>query len=210
MRNTSITVYGSTGLENAYLVDGANTTGVEIGNQGKVLNFEFIQEVELKAGGYEAEYTRRPGRHPQRRHQVRAATSSTATPSATSTTTASRRATSTLGRDSTRPDASIPVGFTKSDYGADVGGFILKDRLWFFGAYDHVDQHPTSAGHDRAAEVIGTMTDLDTTSNLYSGKLTWHDQCLEHADRHASSAIRPTTSAPSARSSVRPRPTTGR
>src|SRR5262249_25087183 len=55
-RNTSITVYGSTGLENSYLVDGANTTGAEIGNQGKVLNFEFIQEVEFKSGGYEAEY----------------------------------------------------------------------------------------------------------------------------------------------------------
>ena len=34
VRQTSITVYGSTGLENAYMVDGANTTGVEIGNQG--------------------------------------------------------------------------------------------------------------------------------------------------------------------------------
>src|SRR4029453_18522132 len=57
VRQTSFTVYGSTGLENAYLVDGANTTGVEIGSQGKVMNFEFIQEVELKAGDYEAEYT---------------------------------------------------------------------------------------------------------------------------------------------------------
>src|SRR6185436_17755207 len=56
VRQTSITVYGATGLENSYLVDGANTTGVEIGNQGKVLNFEFIQEIELKAGGYEAEF----------------------------------------------------------------------------------------------------------------------------------------------------------
>ena len=55
-RNTSITVYGSTGLENSYMVDGANTTGVEFGSQGKTLNFEFIQEVEFKAGGYEAEY----------------------------------------------------------------------------------------------------------------------------------------------------------
>jgi len=51
-RNTSMTVYGSTGLENSYLVDGANTTGAEIGNQGKTLNFEFIQEVEFKSGGY--------------------------------------------------------------------------------------------------------------------------------------------------------------
>ena len=51
-----ITVYGATGLENAYLVDGVNTTGVEFGSQGKVLNFEFVQEVEFKSGGYEAEY----------------------------------------------------------------------------------------------------------------------------------------------------------
>src|SRR5215472_16987486 len=57
VRQQSITVYGSTGLENNFYVDGANTTGVEIGNQGKVLNFEFIQEIELKSGGYEAEYS---------------------------------------------------------------------------------------------------------------------------------------------------------
>ena len=54
-RNTSITVYGSTGLENSYLVDGANTTGAEIGSR-EGLNFEFIQEVEFKSGGHEAEY----------------------------------------------------------------------------------------------------------------------------------------------------------
>src|SRR5262249_38218237 len=47
-RNTgqnTITVYGSSGAENAYYIDGVNTTGVEYGFQGKNLNYEFVQEV---------------------------------------------------------------------------------------------------------------------------------------------------------------------
>ena len=38
-----------------------NTTGVEYGFQGKELNFEFIQEVDVKTGGYEAEFGRSTG-----------------------------------------------------------------------------------------------------------------------------------------------------
>ena len=167
VRQTSITVYGSTGLENAYMVDGANTTGVEIGNQGKVLNFEFIQEVEIKAGGYEAEYTGAQG------GILNVVTKS--------------------GGNEFHGDAfgywdddalqaenkhldeitaeGIPAGFTRSDYGADIGGYILKDRLWFFGAYDHVKntlQRQITQGPE-----AGTLTDLDTSSNLFAGKLTW-------------------------------------
>ena len=166
-RQTSITVYGSTGLENAYMVDGANTTGVEIGNQGKVMNFEFIQEVEIKAGGYEAEYTGAQG------GILNVVTKS--------------------GGNEFHGDVfgywdddglqaenkhldeitaeGIPVGFTRSDYGADIGGYFLKDRLWFFGAYDHVSntlQRQVTQGPE-----AGTLTDLDTSSNLFAGKLTW-------------------------------------
>jgi hypothetical protein len=167
VRQTSITVYGSTGLENAYMVDGANTTGVEIGSQGKVLNFEFIQEVELKAGGYEAEYTGAQG------GILNVVTKS--------------------GGNDFHGDVfgywdddnfqaenkhldeitaeGIPAGFTRSDYGADIGGYILKDRLWFFGAYDHVDN--TFQRQVTQGPSAGTITDLDTTSNLYAGKLTF-------------------------------------
>src|SRR5436305_309304 len=55
---SSIAVYGSTGAENVFYIDGVNTTGAEFGFQGKELNFEFIQAVDVKTGGYEAE----PGR----------------------------------------------------------------------------------------------------------------------------------------------------
>ena len=57
----TITVYGSSGAENAFFVDGVNTTGLEYGFQGKELNFEFIQALEVKTGGYEAEYGRVTG-----------------------------------------------------------------------------------------------------------------------------------------------------
>ncbi len=55
------TFYGSTGAENAYYIDGANTTGVEFGQQGTTLNFEFIDEVQVKTGSYNAEYGRATG-----------------------------------------------------------------------------------------------------------------------------------------------------
>ena len=66
----------------------------------------------------------------------------------------------------------VPTGFSKSDFGLDVGGYILKDRLWFFGAYDRVKNTQktlvTTPGPDE-----GDVTNLDTGSNLYSGKLTF-------------------------------------
>src|SRR5262249_39918209 len=40
--NNTISVYGSSGLENSYIIDGVDTTGVEYGAQGKELNYEFI------------------------------------------------------------------------------------------------------------------------------------------------------------------------
>ena len=57
------TFYGSTGAENSYYIDGANTTGIENGTQGTQLNFEFIDEVQVKTGSYNAES---PGSWPRR------------------------------------------------------------------------------------------------------------------------------------------------
>lgn len=57
----TIAIYGSSGLENSFILDGADTSGVEYGAQGKELNFEFIQEIDVKTGGYQAEYGRSTG-----------------------------------------------------------------------------------------------------------------------------------------------------
>jgi TonB dependent receptor/Carboxypeptidase regulatory-like domain/TonB-dependent Receptor Plug Domain len=161
---SSITVYGSSGAENAYYIDGVNTTGAEYGFQGKELNFEFIQAVDVKTGGYEAEYGRSTG------GIVNVITKSggnefhgdvfgyydsdslqaKADPVVSNTTSA---------------------GYTRKDYGLGLGGFILKDRLWFFGAYDRVDntQDNTLPEGPRAGQVASSKS----TRDLASGKLTF-------------------------------------
>ncbi len=55
------TFYGSTGAENAYNIEGLNITGGRYGTESKALNFDFIQEVEVKTGGLTAEYGRLTG-----------------------------------------------------------------------------------------------------------------------------------------------------
>src|SRR5262249_5005338 len=47
-RSLAISIYGSTSAENSFLIDGVNTTQVIKGIQGKDINNEFIQEVEVK------------------------------------------------------------------------------------------------------------------------------------------------------------------
>ena len=168
-RQASITVYGSTGLENSFLVDGANTTGVEIGNQGKVLNFEFIQEVEFKSGGYEAEYG---GAQGGILNVVTKSGGNQFHGDAFGYINRNALQASNQHLDETTA-AGIPIGFSKSDYGADLGGFIVCDRLWFFGAYDRSINTQDTQITQGPPEVIGTTTDLSTTGNLYSGKLTW-------------------------------------
>ncbi len=161
---STITVYGSSGAENSFYIDGMNTTGAEYGFQGKELNFEFIQAVDVKTGGYEAEYGRSTG------GVVNVITKSggndfhgdlfgyydsdslqaNAEPVVSSTTSA---------------------GFTRKDFGLGLGGFILKDRLWFFGAYDRVDNSQDSLLP--AGPRAGQVASSESTRDLASGKLTF-------------------------------------
>ena len=63
-------------------------------------------------------------------------------------------------------------GFTKEDYGADVGGYLIKDRLWFFAAYDRVTNTLRSqlpAG-PQAGQVVESKSDRD----LGAAKLTFN------------------------------------
>jgi hypothetical protein len=61
------------------------------------------------------------------------------------------------------------------DYGVDLGGAILKDRLWFFAAYDRVSAPGMVSRYFSSPAVPNTMQfPRNTTDNLYSGKLTWN------------------------------------
>jgi outer membrane receptor protein involved in Fe transport len=174
-----ITFYGATGLENQYIIDGVNTTGIKIGDQGKALTFSFVQEVEVKTGGYEAEYGRALG------GTINVVTKSggnefrgDAFGSYENKNLASSDA---HAADRTAIGASQLILPTRYDFGADLGGYFLKDRLWFFGAANRTsrDQDFTRVtgivyNPNGTAASFPTSDGTDETrTTLYSGKLTF-------------------------------------
>jgi len=163
---STISVYGSSGAENAFYIDGVNTTNMEYGFQGKELNFEFISEVDVKTGGYEAEFGRSTG------GIINVITKSGGNQfsgdvfgyhDSNSLQANAKPVVSTGGTQ---------TGFTRKDYGADVGGYIMRDRLWFFGAYDgvrnSVDNSLPQGPH--AGDIVAS----DSRRNLGSAKLTYN------------------------------------
>ena len=172
----NVTVYGATGLENAYIIDGVNTTGVKTGTQAKQLNNEFIQEVEVKTGGYEAEYGR-----------VLGGTINVVTKSGGNEfrgdvfgyyDSGSLAANDARTADRSAANQGEYFSPKRLDVGADLGGYLVKDRVWFFAAYDRVNQ---DQDYTRTLEVLrdASQTQLQTgntdtyRNNLYSGKLTF-------------------------------------
>ena len=60
-RSISLAVNGSTSAESQWSIDGISTTNVMLGVQGKAFNNEAVQELEVKTGGFQAEYGRSVG-----------------------------------------------------------------------------------------------------------------------------------------------------
>ncbi|HUS28947.1 MAG TPA: carboxypeptidase regulatory-like domain-containing protein, partial [Kofleriaceae bacterium] len=58
---TGVAVSGSSGLENRWVVDGVDMTGLTYGNVGTSVLNDFVEEIIAVAGGYNAEYGRATG-----------------------------------------------------------------------------------------------------------------------------------------------------
>jgi hypothetical protein len=160
----SITVYGSSGAENSFYIDGVNTTGVEYGFQGKQLNFEFIQEVDVKTGGYEAEYGRSTG------GIINVITKAGGNDFRGDVFGYSDRdSLQASAKTAFSPNGTV-LGFKKSDYGADIGGYFIKDKLWFFAAYDRVNYRKRVQQPQTGVPPVNATTRF----NLGSVKLTYN------------------------------------
>src|SRR5258705_8900347 len=55
-RNSGIQIDGASGADNRFVIDGVDTTNLARGTSNKVLRPDFIQEIQVKASGYNAEY----------------------------------------------------------------------------------------------------------------------------------------------------------
>ena len=159
-RSLAISIYGSTSAENLFLIDGVNTTNVIKGFQGKDINNEFIQEVEVKTGGYQAEYGRNTG------GVVNVITKSGGNEFHGGVfgyyNDTGMRADPERGQHAglhraggSGPDNLAGLNYflskdVRQEWGADLGGFVMKDKVWFFGAYDRVQAQPERPAHRRA------------------------------------------------------------
>jgi outer membrane receptor protein involved in Fe transport len=172
-RTLNLAIYGATAAENQWVIDGVNTTNVFQGTQGKVLSSEFVQEVEVKTGGYQAEYGRALG------GVINVITKSGGNQFHgdgfvyyDSTDTAAERQFRPGDSGITRMRVADGQRF---DYGFDLGGYFVKDRLWFFGAYNRIALSSELSRAQPAAHVsTSDRFPLDATDNIYSGKLTWN------------------------------------
>jgi hypothetical protein len=161
-------VFGATGLENAYFIDGVDVTGLRTGAQTKVVPEEFLQEVQLRTATYSAEYGGASG------GVVNAITRSGGNEY-------HGEVFGYFDNQSLQANAKPGViggnfaGFTEQDFGASLGGYFLRDKLWFFGVYDRTElRRDTRLVTGSGSPYDGTtFRSQDRTANLFAFKLTW-------------------------------------
>lgn len=155
-----VNIAGSTGPENAYYLDGVNTTDPRLGATSSNLPFNFVRELQVKAGGYEAEFGRASG------GIIDVITHSGGNRLGgqifgffTSAGLTSEPRFAVAGTEERQ--------FSEYDVGGSLGGPVVRDRLWFFVAYN------PSFRRQRVKVNGPDLPDDRLVQHLFAGKLTW-------------------------------------
>ena len=155
-----INIAGATGGENKYFIDGIDATDSFLGSTGTNLPNNFVKEIEVKEGGYEAEF---PGSLGGTLNVVTLSGSNEFHGSVSGFFTSNRF---TANRKIGLLDRT-QGGFSNYDFGLGIGGPLLRDKLWFYAAYN-----PIFAQSDVPVPDFGTALDHQITHS-FAGKLTW-------------------------------------
>ncbi len=155
-----VNISGATGLENKYFIDGVDVTDLLNGRTGTDLPYNFIREIQVREGGYEAEYRSALG-----------GVLNVVTHSGGNDFHGEVFGFFTSDRFAAKPRPGLldPAlgAFTQYDVGFSLGGPIIRDELWFFGAYN-----PTFALKDAVVPGLGIFPDKSTT-HIFAGKMSW-------------------------------------
>jgi len=184
---------GSSDGENVYAFEGMDTTSIQTGGVGVQIPLDFIQEVNIKSSGFEAEYggalggvvnivSKRGGNnwHGSGLMYYRSQAFE-----------ASDRPTLRLDPDtshgafssSTRTSQPAQLYQPKEDKwraiepGFDVGGYLMKDRLWIYASYiPSLTRFSRTINFYNATTglLIGPRTFVQTNNTLFGlGRLDW-------------------------------------
>ena len=174
-------ISGGSGLENQYVIDGVNVTNtgygalgsysIVFGSLGNATPFDFVKEVQVKTGGYEAEFGQATGGvvnvvTKSGSNDFRGSVFGYARPSGIEGN----------WTQVTSPNGTINTKSTQvSDAGAEGGGPIFKDHAFFFGAIDPSWERRTSLvppGFPLATQ-FPDGADRDRRTTSYSAKGTY-------------------------------------
>jgi len=177
---TNPSLAGGAGLDNQYYIDGVNVSDSGYGSLGvytfrfnalgQGVTYEFIDEVQVKTGGYEAEYGQSTG-----------GVVNVITKSGTNTLRGSVFGyVQTAGLEAERKSfdwvngRSSITGEARNDFGFTLGGPILQDRAFFFGALH--PQWNTRSFLAPEGFPLRDLGDVDRTRQFvsYAAKVTFH------------------------------------
>ncbi len=187
-----LSIDGASAGENRYIVDGAETTNLQSGLSGKNLIVDFVDEVQIKSSGYTAEYGGAMG-----------GVISAVTKSGTNdyhglallnfegsgmsgdqylnagVLTNSLTLRTSLTDSSTSEYVSYPKDDrTRYEPGFAIGGPIVKDKMWFFGAYQ-----PAITHYERTVDASTANNPAASSSN------TKQDQKVQYITANQTSQI---------------------
>ncbi|HJU41272.1 MAG TPA: TonB-dependent receptor [Vicinamibacterales bacterium] len=172
-------ISGGTGLDNQYVVDGVNVTNqgygalgsysIIFGSLGNSTPFDFIKEIQVKTGGYDAEFGQSTG-----------GVVNVVTKSGTNAFHGSVFAYSRPGalqadhKEYQSENGTVQFGKNEqSDAGFEVNGPIVRNRLFFFGAFNPSwETREFKAPEGFPLESMGFIERKRSNMN-YSAKATW-------------------------------------
>jgi hypothetical protein len=126
-------ISGTTSPENLILVDGLSVTDPAYGVNGSPFPIEFVEEANVITGGYMAEYGRATGGvmnvvTKSGSNEFHGSVFGNWTPGLLSNESPEIKSEAAIFRNKSRL-------WNSGDFGAEIGGPILKDKLWFFAGF---------------------------------------------------------------------------
>ncbi len=187
---------GGSGLDNQYVVDGVNITNtgygalgsysIVFGSLGNGTPYDFVKEVQVKTGGYEAEFGQAIG------GVVNVVTKS-GTNKIQGSAFGYTRPSGAEGnwKQFESPNGTVQtLGTDLGDFGATLGGPVVKDKLFFFGAIDpswetRTFQAPNNQDADGNYQFpLYKLGSIDRKRQItsYSAKATYNLSSNHHID----------------------------
>jgi outer membrane receptor protein involved in Fe transport len=157
-----ISFAGATSAENTYVVEGLNTTDTGFGTLSSNLPNEFVQETEVITGGYNAEFGRATGAivnvvTKTGSNQFHGSVFGHFQPQGL--TASSNR----ILREGTAIDRELNQDY-RYDFGAELGGPIIKDKLWFHvGFTPTISKTTTTRIINRSIDLVDNKTGMPVT-----------------------------------------------